>query len=445
MFYISLWASKLWFFVTHKFTTSDKCGMVALRLYDNFLKRVSKPPIVIAVTGTNGKTTTCNFLVDILTTSGYRVTSNKEGANLRPGISKALMRGVTIFNKCKVDVAVLEFDELSSKIILPLINPNYVVVTNLFRDTLKRNGHTEFVWNKINEGLPSNSTLILNADDLITASLGEKNKKVYFGIEKQKFEKDINNSLTIDIRLCPKCNNVLKYDFIRYHHIGSCSCSKCGYKNPLRNYTASLIDEKNNTVTINNKVYPLVSSSIFNVYNLLTAITVLKEMKVSDEKIINGIKSLNIVETRFKTIELNNKEIITHFLKGDNSVSCSRVFNYVSSLKGRITVILVIDDQHENINHGNSEFMSWMYDADYELLNKDSIDKIIIAGNRRYDEKVRFMMAGVNEEKCLLVREETECNKYIDYKNTDKIIILHDLYSVDIARTLVNNIKEDLK
>lgn len=445
MFYISLWASKLWYFFTKRFTTSDRCGMVALRLYDNFLERVAKPKLVIAVTGTNGKTTTCNFLVDLFTHAGYKVTSNREGANLRPGISKALMRGTTIFNKSKVDVAILEFDELSSKIILPKIKPNYVAVTNLFRDTLKRNGHTEFVWNKINEGIPKCSTLILNADDLISATLGENNKKVYFGIDKQKNEKEFNKSLTMDIRLCPKCNEELKFDFIRYHHIGSCVCPKCGFKNPKKNYTATKIDETKNEVIINKKSYPLVSNSIFNVYNLLTAVTVLKECGVKEEKIVSGIKSLNIVETRFKSMKVNKKTLITHFLKGDNSVSCSRVFEFVASLKEKLTILLVIDDQHDTINHGNSEYMSWMYDADYELLNKENIKRIIIAGNRRYDEKVRFMMAGINEEKVFLAENERECNKYIDYKDTETILILHDLYSVDIARTLVDNIKEDLK
>ena len=44
---------------------------------------------IIAVTGTNGKTTVSNLLTDILEADGKKVLSNRSGSNITSGISTA--------------------------------------------------------------------------------------------------------------------------------------------------------------------------------------------------------------------------------------------------------------------------------------------------------------------------------------------------------------------
>ena len=39
-------------------------GLIAIKLCPNFLEQIGKPEKIIAVTGTNGKTTCCNLLID---------------------------------------------------------------------------------------------------------------------------------------------------------------------------------------------------------------------------------------------------------------------------------------------------------------------------------------------------------------------------------------------
>ena len=55
--------------------------------------------------------------------------------------------------KQKYDVAVLEVDERSSIKVYSYITPTYLVCTNLFRDSIKRNAHPEFIFNIINGAL----------------------------------------------------------------------------------------------------------------------------------------------------------------------------------------------------------------------------------------------------------------------------------------------------
>lgn len=442
MFYISLWISKLYLFLT-KNKNSDRAGMIAIRLDKSFLKHIKKPNIIIAVTGTNGKTTTCNFLVDILKKSGYKVTSNSEGANLKPGISKALMKGVNIFNKSKTDIAVLEFDELSTKILLPYLKPKYTVVTNLFLDTMKRNGHTDYVFNKINEGLPADTTLILNADDLISSQLGKNNKKIFFGIDKLDTDMLQANSLVQDIRVCPKCYTKLEYDYIRYHHIGKAHCPNCDFKNYEADYKLTNIDYKNKTITINNKKYSLINDGIFNIYNQLTAVTLLNELKVDD--IDECFKSLEVVKSRYSYHKINDIEIITQLAKGQNAIACSRALDYVSNIEGKKEVILIFDDIYDREAKNRSEVMSWLYDTDFEYLKSDDITKIIIGGFRAYDYKVRLLLAGINESKIKTTDDELDTYKFLDLNKNSKVIIVHDIYMIQTANELISKIKEVIK
>ena len=443
MFYISLIASKFYYFLTKNKPITDKAGLLALKIDKLFLKHVKKPEVVIAVTGTNGKTTTCNFLVDLLEYSGYKVTSNREGANLRPGIAKALMKSVNLFNKNKVDVAVIEFDELSSDIILPYLKPKYVVITNLFRDTMCRNGHTDYVFDMIDKGIPSDATLILNADDLISCNLGKKNKRVYFGIDKLKSDLKKVDSLVQDIRICPNCHSKLKFDYVRYHHIGKASCPSCGFTNPKAKYLLTDINYDLKEITVNNKQYHLVNEGIFNVYNELVAIALLNEMKVKN--INGGLKSLEIVKTRYSKKEVKGIEIITQFAKGQNAIATSRSLDYVAKLDGNKEVILIIDDQHENLSHNTSEIVSWIYDTDFEYLNDDSIKRIIVGGVRAYDYKIRLQMARIDSKKLFFETDELDTYKHLSLKDTNKIIVVHDLYTVDICNELITKIEDVIK
>ena len=53
-------------------------GKLAIKLCPDFLGQIEKPETIICVTGTNGKTTVCNMILDVLTDHGYDVLKDRK-------------------------------------------------------------------------------------------------------------------------------------------------------------------------------------------------------------------------------------------------------------------------------------------------------------------------------------------------------------------------------
>ena len=422
-------------------------GEVALKICPDFAARVEKPETVICVTGTNGKTTTCNMIIDALEKNGYEVLNNRAGANVNSGVIAALANGSTMGGRAKYKIAVFEVDERSSQLIYPRLEPTYVVCTNLFRDSIHRNAHPEFIFNFIQKSLPESTHLILNADDLISSQLGcEANPRTYFSIDRLPTDKAESVNLINDVRICPKCHKKLHYNYVRYHHIGNATCEHCGFSSPEADYHAALDFEAGTlqmATPTGAESYPMVSTSVLNEYNQVTAIATLRAIGLSFDQVSAGFADAQIVESRFSSRKIGNTEVISHLAKGQNPVACSCVFEFVGSEPGRKEVILMLDDVFDRKD--SSEIMTWIYDCDFEFLNTPEIVNIVVAGVRREDYKLRLLMAGVPEERIRCVASETEAADQLIYKGTDKIFVLYELYAVDEALELRDQICEAVK
>lgn len=449
-FYIALWGAK---FVAGmlkllKRNASFMPGKVALTICKDFMGQIEKPEKIIAVTGTNGKTTVSNMLIDALEKCGYSTLNNRIGSNVNAGIASSLLNDANFLGKTKRQVAVLEIDERSSKKVYPYLKPTYILCTNIFRDSIKRNAHTDFIVDIINSAIPQESKLVLNADDLICCSIGPNNKeKVYFGIDKLETDTEESNNLSRDIRTCPICDAKLKYEYMHYHHIGKAYCPNCSFKSPEANYLGTNIDFENNTIEIKTKEvstkYKLVSNNIINIYNMVAAITVLTEFGIPKEKLQEIFNEFKIVETRYAEEQVNDKKIVMYLAKGQNAIACSRTFDYIKHAEGKKVVMLNLDDYFDAKE--STENIAWIYDADYELLNDDSIEQIIIGGVRAKDHYLRLLIAGVPEEKISYELQEVEAVKHLDLQKVNKIFILYDVYTVETAEKVKAKIKEKIE
>ncbi len=445
---IALWASKSAYLALRllKRNATMFPGYLALKICPDYLAQTKKSPNVLCVTGTNGKTTTTNMVADILSESGYKVVSNRYGSNINTGVATALTHSVNVFGKPRIDVLALEVDERFSRLILPFIKPDYLIVTNLFRDSIKRNAHPEYIFSILDTYVPKTTKLILNADCLQSSQLLKDNERVYFSIDRLPTDVTECVNLINDFSFCPKCNEKLKFNFLRYHHIGNAYCPNCDFKSYEAKYHLTNIDYDNQSITVSidgkEDKYPMVNRALYNIYNELAAISLMNEFNVDTEKVKDYLRKISVTQTRYKEGKVGNTSIIRTMAKGQNSVSCSRTLDFVGHEEGEKSVFIMIDDLFERKD--SSEFIGWIYDADFEFLNTPEMKQVILAGPRCFDYKLRLLIAGLPEEKILCEEDEFKAIKLID-KNVSKFYLLHDTSTYDLACEVEEKIIEDFK
>ena len=448
-FLFALWMAKLSIpaLKITRHNGTDFPGSLALRLCPDFLRYIGKPAHIIAVTGTNGKTTVSNLLTDILEASGRRVLSNRAGSNISSGISTALLKGCDLLGRPKqVDLAVLEVDERSAPRIYPHVKPEFVVITNLFRDSIMRNAHPDYIAGILTRHIPKSAKMILNADDLISAGVAPENERVYFGID--RLSSDVTECINLlnDMRICPKCSGKLNYEYLRYHHIGRAVCADCGFASPESQYLAQDLDFENGTLTLREGEdafpYRLVNDSLFNIYNMVSVIAVLRQLGFSHSEIREQMDKVSILGTRLSREQVADVGIVMQMSKDKNALACSRNFDYIRSIPGPKELVVMMNCM--GVAKSWSENPSWMYDTDFEFLNQDSITRLVCAGPRCRDYRLRLLLAGIPEEKIFVEEDEFKALELLELNAGEDVYILYGVDGMPLAFRVKARLKEML-
>lgn len=424
--------------------TTFRVAEIALKIYPELLRDLQKPEKIIAITGTNGKTSVTNLIADLLTKNNIEFVSDKRGANLEEGVITALLESTSIFGKMQKKYGVFEIDERVSPLIYRYMVPNYLIITNILRDSIRRNANTDYISYILESAIPKETKIIVNGDDIIASSI-TTNEKQYFGISKQEGETKETFNITLDIINCPLTDEKLQYDFVRMNHQGRLSNNNKYLRSPELDFTVTNIDYDNNVITVYFKDldeehdFNIVQESMFNIYNELAVIAGAYNLGIKVENIKLALKDIKLTNTRYTENKLvDNKLLVKNLSKGQNPGAGSNVFKSVKDSKGKKDVILYIADKHDN--RDSSETIMWLYEIDFEFLNDENINKIMIVGPREKDIYARFKMANVSDAKLQIINDNTEILETIkeDYEKIDKIFLLNDMYFEKEA----NKIKE---
>ena len=218
-------------------------GKLARKIDPDILRELSLEvrEKIFVVCGTNGKTTTNNLLCSAIESEGMKLVCNHTGSNMLDGVTAAFVLAAKNNGHLDADYASIEIDEASTVRVFPYFKPDYMVLTNLFRDQLDRYGEIDITMNLLKKAMQMapDMTVIVNGDDALSAYLAMEsgNPYVTYGITEQVFKEQDTGEIR-EGRFCKRCGERLEYDFYHYSQLGMYHCPKCGFARPEVDFDA---------------------------------------------------------------------------------------------------------------------------------------------------------------------------------------------------------------
>lgn len=371
---------------------SSAPGDIALKICPSVLKRLAKQidGKIICTIGTNGKTTTNNMTDLLIRSGGAKTVCNNIGANMLYGVVTAFIASASLSGRLKAEYAVIEIDEASARLVFRHLTPDYITITNLFRDQLDRYGEIDITIKLLKEALDMvpDAVLVINEDDPLCKYLSEicQNKAVTYGIS-EKVLNPLNE--TKDGRFCQKCGEELQYEYYHYSHLGNYKCPKCEFKRETPDFEATETDcEKNVAFTLNGSERIRSSTyGFYNIYNLLAATAVVKTAGIKTENLSEVFSSYKPQIARMEEFKFGNKTIILNLSK--NPAGFNQAISSVINDSRKKSVVIAIND-----NAQDGRDVSWLYDVDFEML-KNECETYAVSGKRMYDMALRLFYADV--------------------------------------------------
>ena len=375
-------------------------GEFALKVCPDVLGRVKLPARIIAVTGSNGKTSTVEMIASILRAEGKKVVWNKEGSNQIEGVATLILSNCTLGGKLRGDVLLLESDERYARHTFRFFHPTHFVITNLYRDQLTRNGHPEWVYDAVRAAVHPDATLVLNADDPLVSCLAKGHDPArvkWFGLDECSISTKEHWGVYHDGARCPVCKGRMEYSSYHYAHIGHYSCPSCGHRRQDTDFTVTALDLREGRLTINGTTeISLAFKSIYNVYNILAAWSACSLAGAGEATMAGVINNYILKNGRMQTFRVGAHRGILLTSKHENSVAYDTNLAYIAATDRPCTVLIIVDSISRKYFTGET---SWLWDIDFDRLNAPHIGKIMLYGKYCNDLAVRFKYSRIPADK----------------------------------------------
>ncbi len=365
-------------------------GVYALKLCPSVLSILAKQVRcgIVAVCGTNGKTTTNNIIYKILTDKGYKVVCNNIGANMLGGVVTAFIEKTNLFGKLDCDYATLEMDEAFSVKIFEKITPHVTVITNLFRDQLDRYGEVELTAGYLKKALQlaCETKLVINGDDPVLYEIALNHSNfISYGVKEKVEEENVTT-------FCPNCGKELKYNLRHYSGLGDYYCESCDFKHPEHSFYATDVKLADGIdFVLNDKLGIKVEyRGFYNIFNILAAIAAVDALGLDTSDVEKSLTDYKPQIGRMESFNLK-KPVILNLAK--NPAGFNQAVKTVLSDSRKKDIIFGVNDCESD-----GRDISWLWDINVDGLNGEAIGKIGLCGMRKDELKLRLKYGEISKE-----------------------------------------------
>lgn len=415
-------------------------GKIALKIYPPILQELAEEvrKDTFVVCGTNGKTTTNNMLCAALEAEGYKVICNHTGSNMLNGVVAAYALGARLNGHIDADYACIEVDEASTRHIFTKIHPNYMVMTNLFRDQLDRYGEIDITMNILEEMIRKvpDMKLIVNGDDALSAflSMDSGNPCVYYGISRQVMKNETNEIR--EGRFCKKCGERLQYSFYHYSQLGDYKCPKCGFERPTPMYDADDVKVGDQlSFRVENRQITANYKGFYNVYNILAAYAGIRTAGLSAEHFTDMLKKFNPENGRMEQFRINGTGVVLNLAKNPAGFN-QNISAVMQDTSPKDVIIAINDNAQDGID------ISWLWDVDFDCLREESVRSITVSGIRCQDMRLRLKYVDISSEL------ESDIEKAIRARVSDgtgNLYVLVNYTALFSTRNILKKLEEECR
>lgn len=269
-------------------------------LAKQYLNKVT--PIVIGVTGSNGKTTTKDLIGSVLATT-FKTHRTAGNYNNHIGLPLTILSMPNDTEALVLEMGMSQFGEI--ELLSRLAEPDFAVITNIGESHIENLGSRNGIARakmEIMAGMKDDGVVVFDGDELLLKEIHSRPNSISCG-----FGED---------------NNLL-IEHIKMHS----------------DYT---------TFTIGNKSeYKLGMLGNHNAKNACYAISIAQEMKVPEEKIKKALEKVELTGMRFEKIEGKNGSIIINDAYNASPTSMKASIEVVKEMNAYRRKILVLGDIFE--------------------------------------------------------------------------------------------------
>jgi UDP-N-acetylmuramyl tripeptide synthase len=384
-------------------------GMVARRVdpdvLDRLVGRCGVP--VVAITGSNGKTTTARLCTALLRGEGVTVEQNSAGANLIQGVTSLAVGSADLRGRISQGVLIAEVDEGALTLVTDELRPRTLLVTDIFRDQLDRYGEMNAVASAIDavaSRLPSDAVVVLNGDDPLVANMATERTggRLTFGLELAESRDRITRAA--DSIRCPRCSSNLDYAYVYLSHMGDYRCTNCGFARPSLDVAVTALEVEGVSETRMTLRTPSGSmtlrvpqAGVHVAYNTAAAVAICLSLGIEIPHAAASVAGVRPAFGRLESIDAGGRRVILAFSK--NPTSFNTTLRTLAGI-GEPRQLLVA---FSNTLIDGEDF-GWLWDVDFESAAA-SVEHATAGGLRADEVANRLKYAGVEPDRIDVIED----------------------------------------